>query len=107
MPSQAPESFTLNAGSSTSITASWQIPPAHSRKGNIIGFNLFYKKEDSVGSPVCTIIMNDGAIRVKTVTRLDKHTEYEFKILAFTSDGDRPTTTGRTVTTKEGTGKRI
>ena len=106
MPSQAPVSFTLNAVSSTSITASWQLPPAHSRNGNITGFKLFYEKEDPAGSPVSTIIMNDGAIRVKTVTRLDKHTEYEFKILAFTSVGDGPNTTVRTMRTKEGAGKR-
>lgn len=106
MPSQAPISFTLNAVSSTSITASWQLPPAHSRNGNITGFKLFYKKEDPEGSPVFTVIMNDGAIRVKTVTRLDKHTEYEFKILAFTSVGDGPNTAVRTMRTKEGAGKR-
>lgn len=106
MPSQAPVSFTLNAVSSTSITASWQLPPAHSRNGNITGFKLFYKKEDPAGSPVSTIIMKDGSIRVKTVTRLDKHTEYEFNILAFTSVGDGPTTTVRTMRTKEGAGKR-
>ena len=59
-----------------------------------------------MGSPVSTIIMNDGAIRVKTVTRLDKHIEYEFKILAFTSVGDGPNTTVRTMRTKEGAGKK-
>ena len=96
----------MNAVSSTSITASWQLPPAHSRNGNITGFKLFYKKEDPAGSPVSTIIMKDGSIRVKTVTRLDKHTEYEFQILAFTSVGDGPNTTVRTVRTKEGSGKR-
>lgn len=106
MPSQAPDSFTLNAVSSTSITAHWQLPPAHSRNGNITGFKLFYKKEDPAGSPVSTIIMNDGSIRVKAVTRLDKHTEYEFKILAFTSVGDGPTTTVRNMRTKEGAGER-
>ena len=96
----------MNAVSSTSITASWQLPPALSRNGNITGFKLFYKKEDPAGSPVSTIIMKDGSIRVKTVTRLDKHTEYEFQILAFTSVGDGPNTTVRTMRTKEGAGKR-
>lgn len=96
----------MNAVSSTSITASWQLPPALSRNGNITGFKLFYKKEDPAGSPVSTMIMKDGSIRVKTVTRLDKHTEYEFQILAFTSVGDGPNTTVRTMRTKEGAGKR-
>ena len=96
----------MNAVSSSSITASWQLPPALSRNGNITGFKLFYKKEDPAGSPVSTIIMKDGSIRVKTLTRLDKHTEYEFQILAFTSVGDGPNTTVRTMRTKEGAGKR-
>ena len=35
-----------------------------------------------------TIIINNGTIRTKNVTGLDKYTEYEFQVLAFTSVGD-------------------
>ena len=34
--------------------------------------------------------INSGAILTKEVTGLDKYTEYEFQVLAFTSVGDGP-----------------
>ena len=34
--------------------------------------------------------VHDGATRTQNVTGLDKYTEYEFQLLAFTSDGDGP-----------------
>ena len=75
------------ASTSTSITATWQPPPADSRNGIITGFKLFYKETDSAG-PTNTEEINDGATFSKTVTGLLKYTEYEFKVLAFTSVGD-------------------
>ncbi|XP_022805719.1 receptor-type tyrosine-protein phosphatase F-like isoform X3 [Stylophora pistillata] len=87
VPSQPPNGFTLTATTSTSITASWQLPPADSRNGIITGFKLFYKKKGSLGSPNEQLIGNK-ATRTKEVTGLNKYTEYEFQILAFTSVGD-------------------
>ena len=77
----------MTASSSTSITASWQLPPTDSRNGIITGFNLFYRKKSSGGS-TSIIIINNGTIRTKVVTGLDKYTEYEFQVLGFTSVGD-------------------
>ena len=34
--------------------------------------------------------MSNGQIRFKHVTGLDKYSEYEFQVLAFTSMGDGP-----------------
>ena len=34
--------------------------------------------------------INSGSTLTKDVTRLDKYTEYEFEVLAFTSAGDGP-----------------
>ena len=34
--------------------------------------------------------VDDGAARTENVTGLDKYTEYEFRLLAFTSGGDGP-----------------
>ena len=34
--------------------------------------------------------VDDGATRTENVTGLDKYTEYEFQVLAFTSGGDGP-----------------
>ena len=50
---------------------------------------MFYKKKDSAG--LATMVpINNGATTTKYVTGLDKYTEYEFQVLAFTSVGDGP-----------------
>ena len=89
VPSQPPTAFQLTASSSISITASWQLPPVFARHGNITGFRLFYKKKGSAGSAT-TLPISDGRTSSRTVSGLDKFTEYEFQVLAFTSDGDGP-----------------
>ena len=89
VPSSSPISFSLTAISSTSIRASWQLPPADSQNGIITGFKLFYKKKDSEGSATLVAI-NSGGTLTKNVTGLDKYTDYEFEVLASTSVGDGP-----------------
>ena len=56
---------------------------------NITGFKLFYKKRVFSGSATM-LQVDDGATRTETVTGLDKYTEYEFQVLAFTSNGYGP-----------------
>ena len=79
----------MTAVTSTIITASWQLPPADSRNGIIIGFKLFYKKRGSAGAAT-TVTINNGTVLSRDVTGLDIYTEYEFEVLAFTSVGDGP-----------------
>ena len=100
VPSQAPSSFSLTAKTSTSIEASWQLPPANSRNGIIRGFKLFYKKKGSSGSST-KIKINSESTRTQVITGLDKYTEYEFQVLAFTSVGDGPNGTVMSVRTTE------
>ena len=50
--------------------------------------------------------INDGAMLTKDVTGLEKYTEYEFKVLAFTSIGDGPNGSVKVEITKED-GKRL
>ena len=101
VPSQPPTAFKVTASSSTSITASWQLPPVFARHGrNITGFKLFYKKKGSGGSAT-TLTISSGSIKSRTVTGLDRYTEYEFQILAFTSDGDGPKSPVEVERTKE------
>ena len=101
VPSQPPAAFKLTASSSTSITASWQLPPVFARHGrNITGFKLFYRKKGSVGSAT-TLTINSGTTLSRNVTGLDKYTEYEFQMLAFTSDGDGPKSAVEVERTKE------
>ena len=101
VPSQPPAAFKLTASSSTSITASWQLPPVFARHGrNITGFKLFYRKKGSVGSAT-TLNISNGSTLSKNVTGLHKYTEYEFQVLAFTSDGDGPKSAVEVERTKE------
>ena len=89
VPSKAPSELALSAISSTSIIASWQLPPAYSRHGIIAGFKLFYKKKGFIGS-IHVKTINDGRTFLGVINGLDKYTEYEFQVLAFTSHGDGP-----------------
>ena len=88
------------AQTSTSIHASWQLPPAGSRNGVITGFKLFYKKRGFTGAASFELI-DDGNTFAKTVSGLLKYTEYEFQVLAFTSAGDGPKGSVKTVRTNE------
>ena len=100
VPSQPPGHFSVTAKTSTSITASWQLLPADSMNGIIKGYKLFYKKKDSVGSPNIEQI-NNKTIVSQDLTELEEYTEYECQVLAFTSVGDGPKSTVKSVTTKE------
>ena len=104
-PSATPSGFTVTAKTSTSITASWQLPPEDDRNGIITGFKLLYKKKGSSGSPA-QLNINSGSTLTKVVTGLDEYTEYEFQVLAYTSIGDGPKSSKKYERTKEG-GKRL
>ena len=67
---------------------------------------MFYKKKGSSGSST-QIKIDSESTRTQVVTGLDKYTEYEFQVLAFTSVGDGPNGTVMSVQTKEdGKGKQ-
>ena len=51
------------------------------------------------------VSINSGGTLTKDVTGLDKYTEYEFEVLAFTSVGDGPKSSVKVERTKED-GKR-
>ena len=65
---------------------------------------MFYQKKDSAGSST-TVSINSGSTLTKDVTGLDKYTEYEFEVLAFTSVGDGPKSSVKVERKKED-GKR-
>ena len=97
-PSQPPSQFNVTVESSTSITASWRLPPEGSRHGIIKGYKLFYKKK---GSDSVTFLTLNNIKTSETVTELDKYTKYEFQVLAFTSAGDGPNSSTVFKTTME------
>ena len=79
----------MTTSSSTSIRASWQLPPADSRNGIITGFKLFYRQKHSDNQPKLLNI-SSASIRAETVRELMKFTEYEFQLLAYTLVGNGP-----------------
>ena len=101
VPSQAPIRFTVTADTSTSITTTWQLPPADSRNGIIRGFKLFYREEDTADSQITTLAINDSTTYSRTVSGLLRYTKYEFQVLAFTSVGDGPKSAAKVERTKE------
>ena len=101
VPSQPPTSLKLTANSSTSITASWQLPPLLARHGrNVKGFKLFYREKGFAGSFYLNI--TSGSTLRRLVAGLDMYTEYEFQVLAYTSDGDGPKSSVEVERTMEG-----
>ena len=90
----------MTAINSTSILASWQLPPLGSRNGNITGFKLYFKRKGCDYSSTILVIQNASTL-TKALATLDKFSEYEFQILAFTSVGDGPKTPVKSVKTKE------
>ena len=50
---------------------------------------MYYKKKGSQGL-AAMVTINNETIRVEDVFWLEKYTEYEFQVLAFTSAGDGP-----------------
>ena len=100
VPSQAPWNLTVTAISSTSIAVAWQLPPVDSRNGIIRGFRLYLKKKGFVGLSA-NITITNGTIHNTEVNGLDKYTEYELQMLAFTSVGDGPRSSTHAERTKE------
>ena len=99
-PTEAPGGFAVTASTSTSISASWQLPLEDFRHGIITGFKLFFKRKGSDDSTTILLI-ESASLLTKTVNGLDAFTEYEFQVLAFTSVGDGPKSSVKVAKTRE------
>ncbi|KAL9950698.1 hypothetical protein ACROYT_G043239 [Oculina patagonica] len=99
-PSQAPIGFAVSPLSSTSVNASWQLPPVGSRHGIITGFKLLYRRKSSAADSLTILTIENNSTLTRDVTGLRKYTEYEFQVLAF-SYGNGPTSSVQLVTTFE------
>ena len=85
--------------SSTSVQASWQLPPENARHGKITGFKLIYRETGS--SLINQLVINGNTVLTKDVSGLGVYTEYEFQVLAFSSAGDGKRSEVKLVTTLE------
>ena len=80
----------MTARNPTSVTASWQPPPADSRNGIIKGFKLFINSKGSDDERNVQFIDVSNDVYKRIVTGLQESTEYELQVLAYTSAGDGP-----------------
>ena len=99
-PSQSPTSFNVTALTSTSVRTFWQLPPADSLHGVLLGFKLLYKIEHS-SDLLTSVTIPSNSTLTRDVTGLGKYTEYEFQVLAFSSVGNGPASPVRVVRTNE------
>ena len=87
--------------SSTSVRASWQLPPVGSRHGTITGFKLFYQRKNSAADYPTVLTIQSGSTLSIDITGLRKYSEYEFQVLAFSSVGNGPKSSVQEVRTNE------
>ena len=99
-PSQAPTNLGLTVNNSTSISANWQLPPGISRNGLITGFKLYYQEKGASGQ-ANTVTIDDGTVLSKTVTGMQKYTEYDIRVSALTYAGEGPKSSVVTERTSE------
>jgi len=87
--------------SSTSVNASWQLPPVGSRHGTIIGFKLVYQRKNSAPDYPTVLTIQSNSTLSRDITGLRKYSEYEFQVLAFSSAGNGPKSSVQEVETYE------
>ena len=92
----------MTASTSTSVTALWEQLPIGSRNGIIKGFKLFINRKGSRDKlNVQLVNASKALVYTKNVTGLEESTEYELKVLAYTSAGDGPWSSVKFVKTLE------
>ena len=76
----------------------WEEVPQEHRNGDIQGYQVLY--HDADGPKLEKTV--DASTRETSLTDLKTSTAYTIKVLAFTSVGDGPASSGISVTTPEG-----
>ena len=85
---------------STSISANWQLPGGISLNGPITGFILYYKKKGA-SDQANTVTVHDGTVLSKKITGMEKYTEYDIQVSAFTYAGEGPKSSAVTERTSQ------
>ena len=91
----------MSSLSSTSVRASWQLPPADSIHGTIAGFKLVYQRKNSAEDYPTVLTIQGSSILSREITGLRKYSEYEFQVLVFSSAGNGPKSSVQEVRTRE------
>ncbi|GFN98457.1 tyrosine-protein phosphatase lar [Plakobranchus ocellatus] len=86
VPSGAPQNLTAEGLTETSLRLSWDLPARHLRNGDIIMYQITYHK---AGEDINEEDLNCTDTFIDLVG-LEMHTQYIFKIKAYTSKGAGP-----------------
>ena len=78
----------------------WQLPPGISRNGLIAGFTVYYQKTGASGQ-ANTVTVDGETVLSKTITGMEKYTEYDIQVSAFTYAGKGPKSSVVTERTSE------
>ncbi|XP_047663711.1 protein sidekick-1 isoform X3 [Tachysurus fulvidraco] len=87
VPSGAPENVTAEAVSSTRILVTWGPVPDPQQNGNILGYKVLYRENDSGSEPQVQLVKGNLTQSV-LLRNLRKYVLYEIQVLAFTRIGD-------------------
>ena len=91
VPSEPPIRVEGTSDESTSIKVSWQPPPARAHNGHLLGFKVYYARNDSNTSPDTWQFMEtDASDRSIIISDLEKFTAYRIGVRAYTQVGDSP-----------------
>ncbi|XP_020911432.2 receptor-type tyrosine-protein phosphatase F isoform X1 [Exaiptasia diaphana] len=88
-PDAPPTNFNVTATSPTSVNLTWGLPPKDKRNGVIRGFNISYCKTADNTTRITKTLEGSSTLQ-DVIDGLEMHTEYSFKILAYTSEGNGP-----------------
>ena len=100
-PSQAPTNLGLTVNNSTSISVNWQLPPGISRNGLIAGFTVYYQKTGASGQANTVTVDGETVLLNETINGMEKYTEYDIQVSAFTYAGGGPKSSVVTERTSE------
>ena len=102
-PSAPPQNVTARALSSHMIEVRWHPPASNHQNGDISGYRVMYAKERGGGGSVTqasVVRLHEGA-RSCILRTLEKWTQYQIWVLAYTHIGDGPRSDGIIARTDE------
>ena len=97
-----PTSFNVTPRTARSVRASWEFTSWDSLPLGVVirGFKLLYRLRNSSNLFGTAIVWGNSTFS-KNISGLEKYAEYEFKVLAFTANGDGPSSSMLVVRTDE------
>ncbi|XP_052090699.1 tyrosine-protein phosphatase Lar-like isoform X2 [Mytilus californianus] len=102
VPSAAPQAVTGQPVSKNSIKVTWKPPPVEKHNGEIEGYRIYFRKNDSdLTDEDATAVKVGKDARMLMLGELNIWTDYKIWVLSFTTVGDGPPSPHVIVRTQE------